>query len=248
MSNTSRSHEKGKNQPKKGSWSSMKSPQQKSVRFGISGFLFTCEGHEQAALNEARNLLVGLSVNDGEQEEGKDEEDVADTLARRPSTSSIIPQQQPTGVRNCLFMVMNGGEGEGVKVCAMAERLVNEAQHSSTCRFLQRVTPVEMTCAVDMGIIQSALSTIIARHFIPIDGQWPSFAVDYKARNNDRLNRDAVIEMVAQLVKAVSPLSRVKLDKPNKSIIVHVLRKTTFLAVADEFISRNRFSLHCKPI
>ncbi len=78
------------------------------------------------------------------------------------------------------------------------------------------------------------------------DDGGPTFAIEFKTRNNDQLTRDAVLEMVNDVVRALIPTARVHLDNPHKTIIIHVLRTTVFLAIVEDFGAKKRYSLHQK--
>ena len=44
------------------------------------------------------------------------------------------------------------------------------------------------------------------------DGSFPSYAMEFKARNNDSIKKTDVLEMLGDAVSAVAPTSRVDLN------------------------------------
>jgi len=215
-------------------------------------------------VNEARNLLADYVPADVEQKDASEmpnrdeeqDEDVADTLMRARQDAGGGDeavagrrrrphlQQYPTGVRNCLFFSPSSTTTmESIYASALA--LVTSAQQSPLCRSLQRVTPIETTCPVDMNALQTTLATLVSKHFLASSQDSSmSFAIDYKARNNSQLERKDVLEMGAKTVCDLAPWTRVDLDKPQKTIVVQVMCTAILLSIVDDYIAYRRYALH----
>uniref|UniRef100_A0A1I7XM13 BTB domain-containing protein n=1 Tax=Heterorhabditis bacteriophora TaxID=37862 RepID=A0A1I7XM13_HETBA len=207
---------------------------QKYVEAGLSGLFFTCDNHEKQALAEAYNIIDELmdqtdtgvisscNVEDSSCDAEFDE-DVADSLKRicnesRGTGQKRLCKQRPTGVRNCLFVTVQGAE-----VVTLAERMVKFAQTTPRCRYLQRVLPVEETAEIDLQKMSEIIAKCVSRHLVAkSDGSFPSYAMEFKARNNDSLKKSDILEMFGDAVNAIAPTARVDLNdaQPSSNTII----------------------------
>lgn len=82
------------------------------------------------------------------------------TILARESNSVVRHErrmrQRPTGVNNCLFFVLNAELADDVY--SLADRIVAMALEKPCCRTLQRVLPVEVTCQVNMPVVNRVSS------------------------------------------------------------------------------------------
>jgi len=179
------------------------------------------------------------------------DEDIADTLRRECAEMSAPPsrgggrvrllKQQPTGVKNCLFIASIGKENIGEIAHAMVKDVIDTGVAS--CRFLQRVQPVEITCRVSLADMTAAVTTLAEKHF-PTNTDPVSFAIVFKSRNNDKLSRTVAIDAAAAAIAAHSPQSKVNLNEPDRVLCIDVVGKTMCLAVVDEYNQMRKYSLH----
>uniref|UniRef100_A0A915AFE0 THUMP domain-containing protein n=2 Tax=Parascaris univalens TaxID=6257 RepID=A0A915AFE0_PARUN len=244
-----------------------KRTKQKTVEPYVSGLLFTCSGNEKQAIREVYNLIDTIvdssticdqtkqnsnntlcAIND----EDSGSEDIADTIKRfcknARETNSIVRHerrmwQRPTGVNNCLFFVPNADLADDVY--SLADRIVAMALEKPCCRTLQRVIPVEVTCQVNMPMINREICRLVAKYFIASDdGKWPTYSVDFKARNNSSMKRTIALKMVCEAVSQMAPFCRIDLDKPDIAVLFHVLHNTVLLSCVKRFYQRRKMSLH----
>ncbi|KHN75324.1 THUMP domain-containing protein 1 [Toxocara canis] len=229
---------------------------QKSVEPGVSGLLFTCSGSEKHAVREAYNLITTLfeqqpstaghsdvsqsmhNDRDGAcgdaSESASDCDDVADVIkrfcsqARESRTMADHKRrlrQRPTGVNNCIFLAFDD-ELAG-SIYSFADRIVSMALEGPCCRLLQRVIPVEVTCQVDMSAVSREVYRLVAKHFVAdSDGKWPTYSVEFKARNNSSVKRSVALNMVCETVAQIAPLCRACLQQPDIAVLFQVLHKT----------------------
>uniref|UniRef100_F1L4B6 THUMP domain-containing protein 1 n=1 Tax=Ascaris suum TaxID=6253 RepID=F1L4B6_ASCSU len=252
-----------------------KHTKQKTVEPGISGLLFTCSGNEKQAVREVYNLIDAIADSStgcdqtkqtrpsstehtcnnipcAESDEDSANEDVADAIKRfcrnaRESNSVVRHErrmrQRPTGVNNCLFFVLNAELADDVY--SLADRIVAMALEKPCCRTLQRVIPVEVTCQVNMPVVNREICRLVAKHFIVnSDGKWPTYSVDFKTRNNSSMRRTDALKMVCEAVSQMAPLCRTDLDKPDIAVLFHVLHNTILLSCVKRFYQRRKMSLH----
>ena len=84
---------------------------------------------------------------------------------------------------------------ESDELYSLADKIVDGCQADPQCRFIQRVIPIEKTCMIDSNEVSKAIEDLIQRHFKVEDSTTPTYAVDFKARNNDKLTRAAVLDV-----------------------------------------------------
>ncbi|KIH46964.1 hypothetical protein ANCDUO_22980, partial [Ancylostoma duodenale] len=98
-------------------------------------------------------------------------------------------------------------------VVDLAERMVTYAQASRQCRYLQRVLPVEETADVNLKKLNDMILKCVSEHLkARDDGSFPSYAMEFKARNNDSIKKSDVLEMLGDAVNTVAPAASVNLS------------------------------------
>ncbi|GMT09068.1 hypothetical protein PFISCL1PPCAC_365, partial [Pristionchus fissidentatus] len=240
----------------------------KSVEAGLSGLFFTCDGREQQALNEAYNLIdqmmeelgdssTAAAAADekvegvvGQKKEESDEdpdEDIADTIKRQCNEQKEAAKdkkkrrchQRPTGVKNCLFVTVKDAD-----ILALCERMLTSAQAAPICRYLQRVLPVEETANAGLKEMNELVLKLVQRHLVKdADGKLPTYALEYKTRNNDSIKRGQILEMLNDAVSMVAPTAKVDLTDPDITLYVQVVRKSILGGVTRKFNSRRKYSM-----
>uniref|UniRef100_A0A8R1HML9 THUMP domain-containing protein n=1 Tax=Caenorhabditis japonica TaxID=281687 RepID=A0A8R1HML9_CAEJA len=211
---------------------------QKSVEAGVTGLFFSCEGHEKQALQEAYSIIDELLEDSSngistaapseqkqcEQDDVVDsDEDIADALKRacdderqpKPGAGTGGPHkirrciQRPTGVKNCIFVSVKDAD-----ITLLAEKMTDLTQKTPRCRFLQRVYPVEHTLPVDLAKLNDVIMKVISENLRSVDGgKIPSYSIEFKARNNDSLSKNSILQMVDDAVSALAPTARVSLNR-----------------------------------
>ncbi|CAL2043507.1 unnamed protein product [Caenorhabditis brenneri] len=239
---------------------------QKSIEAGVTGLFFTCEGHEKQALQEAYSIIDELledptiSTSSEAASEPSDapaakpeaddsDEDIADALKkacddeRQPKPGKPKKErrciQRPTGVKNCIFVSVKNAKSE-----LLAEKMVDLTQKSPRCRYLQRVYPVEHSMAVDLSKMNEVLMKVISDTLKPgADGKLPTYSVEFKARNNDSVAKNSVLQMVDDAISILAPTARVNLNHADVTFFVQVSRTTILVGVCRRFYERRKYSL-----
>ncbi|KAK5983517.1 THUMP domain-containing protein [Trichostrongylus colubriformis] len=227
---------------------------QKSVEAGISGLFMTCDNHEKQAIAEAYNIIDTLMDNTSKvpESEGKqsddedDDEDVADSLKRvcDEARGGKIRRcrQRPTGVKNCIFVTVQDAD-----VVELAERMVTYAQSSRQCRYLQRVLPVEETADVNLKKLNDMITKCVEKHLkARDDGSVPSYALEFKARNNDSIKKSDVLEMLGDAVNVIAPKAKVDLAGADVTFMVQLVRKTMMVAGIPNYYLKRKYNMHPK--
>ncbi|CAI5452376.1 unnamed protein product [Caenorhabditis angaria] len=228
---------------------------QKSVEPGVVGLFFTCEGHEKQAVQEAYSIIEELleksenSTEEVKEDENVDsDEDIADALKKachetkdgeKNKKESRRFIQRPTGVKNCIFVSV-----KNANISKLAEEMVDLAQKSARCRFLQRVIPVEQTLAVDLSKLNDAVMKVVSENLKPKEnGNYPSYSVEFKARNNDSITKSNVLEMINDAITVFAPTARANLNHAEVTFFIQVSRTTAMVGVCRDFYTRRKYSM-----
>lgn len=189
-----------------------------------------------------------------EEVEEESDEDIADALKKacddqrqaKPGNGKAGEKrkerrciQRPTGVKNCIFVSV-----KNAKIDVLAEKMVDLTQKTPRCRYLQRVYPVEHTMPVDLSKMNEVLMKVISDTLKPgADGKLPTYSVEFKARNNDSVARNSVLQMVDDAICALAPTARVNLNHADVTFFVQVSRTTIMIGVCRQFYDRRKYSM-----
>eukprot|EP00123_Amoebidium_parasiticum_P020958 comp5919_c0_seq1/m.1773 comp5919_c0_seq1/g.1773 ORF comp5919_c0_seq1/g.1773 comp5919_c0_seq1/m.1773 type:complete len:300 (-) comp5919_c0_seq1:24-923(-) len=111
-------------------------------------------------------------------------------------------------------------------------------------RFIQRLVPVVSTCKSHVEEIEKAVRPIVEPIFHQPDQQGYKYAVWYRARNNEALDRMTVINAVATIVAEGDKGHKVDLTAPEWVVIVEVVGKYTCLSVVQDFYKYKKYNVH----
>uniref|UniRef100_A0A915DSB6 THUMP domain-containing protein n=1 Tax=Ditylenchus dipsaci TaxID=166011 RepID=A0A915DSB6_9BILA len=233
-----------------------------TVQNATCGVFFTVDGEERRAVKEAMNILEIFSADlaTGSSADPISTDHVADTIHKNDVSDELTTmcesskgtsntndtrfRQLDTGVRNTMFFGSSLLSKDNIY--KFVDMIVEDCQKNKRCRFLARILPVEETCTVNMDSISTSLKQIIRSHlyaFCAIHTDAPSYAVDFKQRNNDSLKRQEIIDLVTSTMAELSPDSKVNLTEADLVFGVNVVKRTTMLSCLRSYFQRNRFSI-----
>eukprot|EP00249_Psilotum_nudum_P010693 c22703_g1_i1 orf=316-1335(-) len=106
-------------------------------------------------------------------------------------------------------------------------------------RFCLKLLPIEVTCYASADEVRKFAEPCIVRHF-PQGEKAFKFAVVYEARANSSVNR---MEMIDAVAKLVSKPHSVDLKKPDKTIIVQVVKTICVIGVVANFKEFLKYNL-----
>lgn len=79
-----------------------------------------------------------------------------------------------------------------------------------------------------------------------MDNTWPSHSIEFKASNNNIINRSIAIGMTVDALKLIAPASRTDFNNPDISILFRVINKTVMLSCIRNFMQKRKMSLSFK--
>ncbi|KAI9202663.1 uncharacterized protein BJ171DRAFT_569450 [Polychytrium aggregatum] len=111
------------------------------------------------------------------------------------------------------------------------------------CRYTHRLIPISATTAATMPSVVIMAKNVLKPHFH--DAAEPKkFAIVFKARNNDKIDRDELIATLAQIVNETEAKHTVDLKQPDLVIIVEVFKSVCGMSVVEDYYKFRRFNLH----
>ncbi|CAI8009328.1 THUMP domain-containing protein 1 [Geodia barretti] len=174
---------------------------------GLAGILISTSDHERLCVSEAYNLLNEYADQlYGPEPNGDDTpssgDDVSLKLAQEVDKlrgSEEKPrrfQAVDTGTKHLVFVKCHPLVDPVLLVHHMLSSVKEAKEHKA--RFCQRFIPVSAVCHATDRDIQKCVSNVFAPHFY-LEKSILKFAVVYKARNNQDVNREEIIKTLASL-------------------------------------------------
>ena len=100
-------------------------------------------------------------------------------------------------------------------------------------RFLLRLVPIEATCKAHEENVTTVMKKLLKKHFT--NETKHSFCVVFKARCNNDFKREMAINIVGDIIKELSPNSKVEFKTPDLVIMVEVMKSNCCLAVLPKY-------------
>ncbi|XP_043666569.1 THUMP domain-containing protein 1 homolog [Vespula pensylvanica] len=243
-----------------------------TLETGMTGFLCTCNFREKDCVRDAYKLLnefadeiYGLNndkisticakedsvVNElqspeNDQQNNSDEEDISTALSKeinqlkaeseKPIASRRF-QVVYTGVKNVVFIKSTLSNPLEL-VSHIIKELDRTKQQRS--RFLLRLLPIEVVCKAYMNDIKSTASVIFEKYF----SQEPkTYSIVFNRHSNDSINREEIINDLAEIIKKKNPGNRANLKNPELAVVVEVIRGTCLISVAPDYYKYRKYNL-----
>ncbi|CAK9798021.1 THUMP domain-containing protein 1 [Anthophora quadrimaculata] len=237
---------------------------------GMTGFLCTCNFHQKDCVRDAYKLLNEFAdeiygpdttkdcdndstkVSVAEQEdfidetEQNEEDDISTALNKEISdlkaeyakpVSARRFQMVDTGVKNVIFIRSTLTNPLELVTKIITELHKTKEQHS---RFLLRLLPIEIVCKANMNDIKLKANVVLEKYF----AQEPkTFGIVFNRHSNNNIQRDEVIEDLAEIISKKNPGNKTDLKNPELAVIVEVIRGVCLLSVAPNYYKYRKYNL-----
>jgi tRNA acetyltransferase TAN1 len=107
-------------------------------------------------------------------------------------------------------------------------------------RYIQRVIPLELTCAANLTDIQKYVQPWIDLHFNSHFKDSCTFAILYKALHHQKLKREEVISLLASII---NPSHQVNLKQPDKLILIQVFKNIFGISILEHYYLLKKYNL-----
>lgn len=107
-------------------------------------------------------------------------------------------------------------------------------------RFVTRMIPIQATCFASSEELQLTCSEVLKRY---MSRTTKTFAIVFKKRHCNNLNRALVIKIVGETMSKLFPDCKVQLDKPDSTILVEVCETLCGISVIENCQDYHKFNL-----
>jgi len=214
-----------------------------SICPGQRGFLGFCNKFEKEAIREARILFdqfLNKISDDGNDENSKSDESEVDEFDAADAEQEEMKKQSEqevdqfklmnSGVQNVLFFKTKVKDPVKFSMNIMDD--IKSSGEQKT-RFLMRLVPIEATCKAHEQNVTDNLQNLLKKHFTKENVK--SFCVVFKARCNHDFKKEMAYKIVGDIIKELSPDSKVEYKCPDFVIMVEVMKSNCCLAVLPKY-------------
>lgn len=107
-------------------------------------------------------------------------------------------------------------------------------------RFVTRMIPIQATCFASPEELELTCSEVLKKY---VSRAAKTFAIVFKRRNCSNLNRNLVIKIVGEIMSKTFPACKVRLDKPDATILIEVCGTLCGLSVVENVQDCRKFNL-----
>ena len=227
----------------KGKWFGNSKKAKYAICPGQKGFLVFCNNREREAIKEARILFDEFMTKTKVEEVSDDEnlqksEDEFDAVeaekAQMDHDKSEAGEKfklMNTGVQNVLFFKARIHDPVSFAKAIMDEIIESKEQKT---RFLLRLIPIEATTKAYKENISEAVKKLLIPHF---DGKELSYCVVFKSRCNKDFSKEVAYKIVGDIMKEISPNSKVEFKTPDFVVMVEVMKGNCCIGVLPDYFS-----------
>ncbi|KAK5664997.1 hypothetical protein QVD99_008532 [Batrachochytrium dendrobatidis] len=229
-----------------------------TVEPGMAGVLFSCHrGKEKQSTSEIRKLFTQyaedvypdhgkkvMTAEDGNDENSQDPEQSIEDAFQKEITElkdhekTYLFHWEKTSVECLVFMRTAAPVQPEQFVTHILDDLLTK--NLKRTRFTSRIVPLTDTCFANVPDMTALAKKITAPFFSTDASQSVSYAIIPKSRNNDKIKRDDIIQVVANLIPSHH---KVNLDNPDICIIVEVFKSICGMSVTKEYYRLKRFNI-----
>ncbi|XP_063961533.1 THUMP domain-containing protein 1-like [Lytechinus pictus] len=238
--------------------------QDRMLQSGMKGILITCSGNESKCVKEAYNLLNEYADQlygpetcpddkqetiDGENESDEEEEDISDLLDKEVNALKVQHQSKVkrfrsarTGTKNVIFI-----QTTGVDPHTLVMHILTDLEKTKTqkTRNMQRMLPVSHTCKAFEDKIEKTAQEMIFPVFLASDAIDSSFCIMFKARNNNKIKKEPIVQLLAPLVtQGSSHIHKVDFNSPDHTVMVDVMGGVCCLSILKDYNRFKKYNLH----
>ena len=102
-------------------------------------------------------------------------------------------------------------------------------------RFLMRLVPIEATCKAHEQNVTEAMKKLLQKHFSKENPVKKTYCVVFKSRCNHDFKKEMTYKIVGDIIKELSPESKVEYKTPDFVIMVEVMKSNCCLAVLPKY-------------
>lgn len=143
-----------------------------------------------------------------------------------------------SGVQNVLFFKTKLADPVAFTLNIL-EDIKSTGQQKS--KFLMRLVPIEATCKAYEENVKESVKKLLSKHFTKETPK--TYSVLFKSRCNNDFSKDTAINIIGNLIKDMSPESKVDYKSPNLVIMVEVMKGNCCLGILPDYFGFKKYNL-----
>lgn len=143
-----------------------------------------------------------------------------------------------SGVQNVLFFKTKLADPVAFTLSILDD--IKSSREQKT-KFLLRLVPIEATCKPYEDNVKESVKKLLERHFDKETSK--TYSVLFKSRCNNDFTKEAAIKIVGDLVRELSPDSKVEYKTPDLVIMVEVMKGNCCLGVLPDYYGYKKYNL-----
>ena len=220
-----------------------------SIEPGDKGFLVTCNFKERDSIRECYQLLneyyKKLNPEDSNKEQDDDEDDISSQLQDQIAKTTKEMKERSfkfvsteTGIHNLIFIKTTIDDPLTLGTTIIRDLAETKKKRTKvTLRFV----PITTICKAKMEDIKDAAGLLFDKHFLK---EPSTFGIIFRKRFNNDIQREEVIKELAELVALKNIGNKVKLDDPQKTIVVEIIKGNCLLSVLPDYLKLKKYNLN----
>mmetsp|Transcript_29893 Transcript_29893/g.80336 ORF Transcript_29893/g.80336 Transcript_29893/m.80336 type:complete len:291 (+) Transcript_29893:94-966(+) len=224
------------------------------IAAGMHGILVTCDVHaEKNAIRDMFNVLNALwedltptapAADQGAPGRVSDPAaDVAREMATLTEKKRFFVAQ--TNCPGTMMLRVNNEVQPQPEMLQVVNAMFNSVLVGGdyTTRYVARCLPCQLVCKAEIPKMLQGISEVLSSSSQLGKGRVPSFAVQFKKRQNSTLDREEVIKAVADHVSKAFPGVVVNIGDPALCVCIEVIRTVCCICMVDGWAKYTRYSL-----
>merc|ERR1712083_733304 len=114
----------------------------------------------------------------------------------------------------------------------MGDDIISNGEQKT--RFLMRLVPIEAACKAHEQNVTEAMKKLLQKHFSK-ENPVKTYCVVFKSRCNHDFKKEMTYKIVGDIIKELSPESKVEYKTPDFVIMVEVMKSNCCLAVLPKY-------------
>ncbi|KAJ8037323.1 THUMP domain-containing protein 1 [Holothuria leucospilota] len=198
-------------------------------------------------MNVRLKKLLGVEkmLSDNDSDEG----DIADALQRE-----VSQMNQQRSEKNFRFQAVDSRAKNVIFIrtkiqddpTTLVHHILMKLKELGRCqsKHIQRMLPISGTCRASLEDIEKTIKPLLEPYFHSPETKESTFAILFKARNNNQIRKGEVITIVANAVISNSTCThKVDLDNPEYSILVEVICNVCCLSVLKDYNKLKKYNI-----
>ncbi|CAG2061211.1 unnamed protein product [Timema podura] len=202
-------------------------PKEFSLKPGLKGFICSCNNREKECIREAYNILNEYADKFFPEQKAQ--------VTTRPNQRKF--QILESGASNFLFIQTTVPDPLLLVTKIMEDVYQTKKQKA---RFIQRLLPVEATCKAHIEDVRAAFEPLLDKYFTK---EVKTFSIIFEKRNSHALDRNKVIEVLAEMVALKNIGNQADLKQPQLAVLVEVVRNMCLLSVLPNYYMYKKYNL-----